>query len=244
MAATAVPPVGAPQDVAAYGGRVFVAGDGPKAYGGNVTAYEADTGRRLDGLDLKACVGSITAGAGGVWPAPCPNTVQRVGFGTKPRILTSVDLPFWTPRDAAHDLETLNDVALGEGSLWVLGDALDRRLWRIAPASGLILGETVLPFPPLHVAAGEGAVWVTDQLGDTLARIDPTSGRIVVRIPVGRGASGVAIADGSVWVTNALDGTVSRVDPRTNRVVATIPVGGSPRDLAVGAGSVWTVGDA
>jgi YVTN family beta-propeller protein len=221
-----------------------VAGDGPKAFGGNVTAYEAGTGLKIDGLDLKACVGSITAGADGVWAAPCPNTVQRVGFGTKARILMSVDLPFWTPRDDAHDLETLNDMALGEGSLWVLGDALDRRLWRIAPTSGLILGETVLPFPPLHVAAGEGAVWVTDQLGDILARIDPTSGRIVVRIPTGRGASGVAVADGSVWVTNALDGTVSRVDPRKNRVVATIPVGGSPRDLAAGAGSVWTVGDA
>jgi YVTN family beta-propeller protein len=244
FAVTRVPPVGVPQDLGAYGSRVFVAGDGPEAFGGNVSAYDAGNGRRIDGLELQACVGSLTAGAEGVWVSPCPRTVQRIGFGAKAEILASIDLPFWKPRDAAHDLETLNDMALGEGYLWVLGDALDRRLWRINPRTGRIVGETVLPFPPIHVAAGEGAVWVTDQLGDAVARIDPTSGRISVRIQVGRGASGVAVGDGSVWVTNSLEGTVSRIDPRTNRVVATIKVGGAPRDIAVGAGSVWTAGDA
>jgi YVTN family beta-propeller protein len=244
FAVTRVPPVGVPQDLGAYGDRVFVAGDGPKSFGGNVTAYDAGNGRRIDGLELQACVGSMTAGAGGVWVAPCPHTVQRIGFGAKARILASVDLPFWKPRDASHDLETLNDMALGEGYLWVLGDGLDRRLWRLDPRTGRIVGETVLPFPPIHVAAGASAVWVTDQLGDAVARIEPTSGRMAVRIPVGRGASGVTVGEGSVWVTNSLEGTVSRIDPRSNRVVATIKVGGSPRDIAVGAGSIWTAGDA
>jgi YVTN family beta-propeller protein len=244
LAANAVPSVGAPQDVAVYGGRAFVAGDGPKAFNGIVAAYEAGSGRRLDGLELKACIGSLTAGAQGVWVTPCPHTVQRIGFGAKAKILTSVDIPFWTPRDAAHDLQTLNDLALGEGSLWVIGDAADRRLWKIDPRTGQIVGETLLPFPPIHIAAGQGAVWVTDQLDDTVARIDPTSGQVIDRIPVGRGASGVAVGDGSVWVTSFLEGQVSRIDPRTNRVVETIAVGGGPRDVAFGGHSVWVVGDA
>ena len=244
LAATRVPSVGAPQDLAAHGGRVFVGGDGPKAFGGNVSAYESGTGLRIDGLELQACIGSITAGAGGVWVSPCPHTVQRIGFGANARVLATVEVPFWKPRDAAHDLETLNDMALGAGSLWVIGDAADPRLWQIDLRTRRIVGQTVLPFPPVSIAIGHRAVWVTDQLNDVLARINPTSGRIVVRIRVGRGASGVAVGDGSVWVTSFLDGTVSRIDPRTNRVVATIAVGGSPRDIAFGADSVWTVGDA
>jgi YVTN family beta-propeller protein len=169
--------------------------------------------------------------------------VERVSFTPKPRVVATVDIPFPSPHDAAHDLSTINDVALWNGSLWAIGDALDRRLWRIDPRSARILQTIPLPFPPLHVAAGDGAVWVTDQLGDTVARIDPATGRIAAMIRIGRGASGVAVGAGSVWATSFLDGTVSRIDPHTNRVVAVISVGGSPRDVAVGAGSVWTADD-
>ena len=243
MAATRVPSVGVPQDLAAYRGRVYVGADGPKAFAGNVAAYDAGNGERIDGIDLQSCVGSITAGAEGVWVAPCPY-IQRLSFDPRARIVTTVHVPFRSPRDAAHDLETLNDVAVGQGSVWVLGDAADRRLWQIDPRSGEILGTMELPFAPLHLAFGAGALWVTDQLDDAVVRIDPATRRVAARIAIGKGASGVAVGAGSVWATSFLDGTISRIDPRTNRVVVTIPVGGSPRDVAVGAGSVWTAGDA
>ena len=243
LAATRVPSVGVPQDLAAYRGTIYVGGDGPKQFGGNVSAYDAGNGRRIDGIDLDSCVGSMAAGAAGVWVAPCVY-LQRVAFVPAAHIVRTVHFPYASPRDAAHDLETLNDTAVSGRTVWVLGDAADRRLWRVDARSGRIVATFHLPFPPMHLAIGAGAVWVTDQLDDAVARIDPATGRIMARIAIGRGASGVAVGAGSVWATSFLDGTVSRIDPKTNRVAATIRVKGSPRDVTVGAGSVWTAGDA
>jgi YVTN family beta-propeller protein len=234
---------GDPQDVAIDGENVYVAANGPTDFKGNVTKYALFNGRRLDSLALPSCVSSIAVGGVGVWATPCPQIAQ-LSFSGKPRIVRAFDPPGPRIRDAFHDFEGETDTALGYGSVWVLGDALHRRLWRIDPTSGRIVGTTWLPFPPIHLATGAGAVWVTDQLDDRVARIDPATGKLVALIPVGRGASGVAVGAGSVWVAGSLDGTVSRIDPRTNRVVATVRVTGSPVDVAVGGGAVWTAGDA
>ncbi len=242
-AATQVTANGAPQDVAILGGNVYVAANGPTEFGGNVTKYALLDGRRLDALQLPSCVSSIAAGAAGIWATPCPQ-VARLSFGAKPKVLATIDSPVPAVREAADDLETLNDTAVGYGAVWVLGDALYRRLWRIDPRRARIVGTTVLPFPPSHVATGAGAVWVTDELDDRVARVDPATGKLVALIGVGRGASGVAVGAGSVWVANTLDGTVSRIDPHTNRLVAVVEVPGSPNAVAVGDGAVWTAADA
>ena len=219
-----------------------MAADGPKAFAGNVAAYDAGNGRRIDGLELPSCASSIAADMRGVWVSPCPY-LERLSFEDGPARAVAT-LTIASPTDAAHQLQTIDDIALDGDSLWVIGDAADRRLWRIDTRSARIVTSIRLPFPPRRVAAGAGAVWVTDQLGDRVARIDPAKARISATIPVGPGASGIAFGAGSVWVTSFLDGTVSRIDPRTNRVVATIGVDGSPTEIVVGAGSVWTVGDA
>jgi virginiamycin B lyase len=241
--ATSVTANGAPQDVAIDGRYVYVAANGPTEAKGNVTRYELVDGRRLDVLQLPSCVTSVAAGGAGLWATPCPQ-IAHLSFDPKPKVLATIDPPRPPIRDAPHDFETLNDTAVGYGSVWVLGDALYRRLWRIDPGTGRIVGVTVLPSPPSHVATGAGAVWVTDQLDDRVGRIDPATGEIAALIRVGRGASGVAVGDRSIWVANSLDGTVSRIDPHTNRVAATVGVTGSPKDVAVGGGSVWTAGDA
>jgi YVTN family beta-propeller protein len=245
LAVAEVPANGTPQDVAMYQGTAYVAANGPTEFAGNVTKYDARIGRRIESLDLPSCVKSVVAGSLGVWASPCP-TVAHVSLGPKPKVLRTLTPPFPTTRDAAHDRETLNDMVLGLGSVWVIGDALDPRVWRIDPRSGRIVTSTLLPaaFAPYRLATGTGALWVTDQLNDRVARVDPATGRVVASIPVGRGAGGVAAGAGSVWVANTLDGTLSRIDPETNRVVATIQVPGRPKDVSVGAGSVWAVGDA
>jgi branched-chain amino acid transport system substrate-binding protein len=86
---------------------------------------------------------------------------------------------------------------------------------------------------------GEGAVWVSSQLDDTVSRIDPATNRLTDTVPVGAGASGVAVGLDAVWVANTIDGTVSRVDPREVEVTDTIDVDGSPVDVAVGRDTVW-----
>jgi YVTN family beta-propeller protein len=224
------------------GSAVYVAADGPKLFEGNVSRYDARTGVRENAVDLVAC--AIAAGDGVVWAAGCPS-VQRLSTDARPfRILRERFLPFATPLSAETRRVQFRELAVGAGSLWVLGDALDRRLWRLDARTGVPQATVPLGFPPRTVAVGEGSVWITDSLDDALVRLDPKTNRVLGRIPVGRGASGVAVGAGSVWVTNALDGTVSRIDPRTLQVVDTVEVGGVPREVAAGGGSVWVTAHA
>jgi YVTN family beta-propeller protein len=179
-----------------------------------------------------------------VWVAGCPNVQKLSTDGATPRFVANVVIPFAEPGTAANQREGLAAMAQGEGAVWVIGDAADRRLWRIDPERHRIEATINLGFPPGGVAAGSGAVWVTDELGDRVVRIDPATNRVVGSISVGDGAIGVAVGAGSIWVANAIDHSLTRIDPATHRVTATIRVPAGPRAVAVGEGSVWAVGDA
>jgi ABC-type transport system substrate-binding protein/DNA-binding SARP family transcriptional activator/DNA-binding beta-propeller fold protein YncE len=108
----------------------------------------------------------------------------------------------------------------------------------IDPGSGTL--QAVLPAggAPGGIAAGAGAVWVTDTADDLLLEIDPAA-RTVERIPVGRGPTGVAVGDGEVWVVNQLDRTVSEINPRALATVGSHPVGNGAQAAAYGDGSLW-----
>jgi DNA-binding beta-propeller fold protein YncE len=94
--------------------------------------------------------------------------------------------------------------------------------------------------PPLRLAAGEGAVWVTSAADGTLTRIDPDSRKIVGRpLRLGRGISGVAVGRKSVWVSSPDTASVLRIDPAADRVVGRIRVGGRPGAIIVTGGRVW-----
>jgi YVTN family beta-propeller protein len=237
-----VPSLGEPRDLTALDDTVYVASDSATFLSGSITEYDAITGVRRDGTALLAC--SIAAGDGVVWAAGCP-FVQRLSTDNgKLRVIRTVEPPFSQPRTGETDRTSLRDMAVGQGALWVIGDMVDRRVWRIAPRSGRILATIPLPYAPRSIAAGAGAVWVTAPIDDLVMRISPATNRVVATIRSGRGVSGVAVGDGAVWVANMLDGTVSRIDARSDRTVATIHVGGLPREVAVGAGAVWVTADA
>jgi ABC-type transport system substrate-binding protein/DNA-binding SARP family transcriptional activator/DNA-binding beta-propeller fold protein YncE len=91
---------------------------------------------------------------------------------------------------------------------------------------------------PGGIAAGAGAVWVTDTASDLVLRIG-RDGKSVDRIPVGHRPTGIAVGDGQVWAVNQLDGTVSEINPRALRQVGTIQVGNGAGAIAFGHGSIW-----
>ena len=94
--------------------------------------------------------------------------------------------------------------------------------------------------PPLRVAAGEGAVWVTSAADGTLTRIDPQTQRVIGEpLRLGPGISAVAVGRKSVWVSSPRDSSVIRVDPASDAVIGRIPVGGRPGALIVSGGRVW-----
>jgi YVTN family beta-propeller protein len=90
------------------------------------------------------------------------------------------------------------------------------------------------------VAAGTGAVWISDVAGDRVLRVEDM--HVTKRIAVGTAPTDIAFGAGAVWVTNYLDGTISRIDPKTN-AVDNIDVPAYPKRLAVGAGGVWVALD-
>jgi YVTN family beta-propeller protein len=232
---------GEPRDIAASGDDVYVAVDG-NSFTGLVARYDAATGARKDSVDLLAC--ALASGDGVVWAAGCPFVDRLSTDAQQLHTLRHVFLPYQPPGIASTSRVQFRELALGAGSLWVLGDALDRRVWRLDPRSGAMQATIVVPFPPRSVVVAGGAAWITDGLDDTVVPIDARSNRVLPAVPVGRGAAGIAAGAGAVWVANAIDGTVSRIDPRSRRVTATVKVGGAPSEIDAGDGAVWVTSHA
>jgi YVTN family beta-propeller protein len=232
---------GEPRDIAAVGDQVYVAVDGTVS-GGLVARYDAATAERRDSIDLLAC--AVASGEGVVWAAGCPLAQRLSTDSRRLRKLREVFLPFRDPGSASNSRVAFREMAVGAGSLWVLGDALDPRMWRLDARSGKVQATIELGFPPRSAVVAGGAVWITDALHDTVVPVDLRSGRLLPAIRVGRGAAGVAAAAGAVWVANATDGTVSRIDARARRVTATVDVGGAPSEIDAGLGAVWVTSHA
>jgi YVTN family beta-propeller protein len=104
--------------------------------------------------------------------------------------------------------------------------------------AGTLVGQVPLEARSGQVAAGEGAVWVTNAEQGTVSRVDAATRR-VVRITVGRDPAGIAAGYGAVWVANSGDGSVSWINPATSTEVKRIPVGNGPTGIALGDGAVW-----
>ncbi len=110
-----------------------------------------------------------------------------------------------------------------------------------APSPGLApaLGSTIdTGGSPIAVAAGEGSVWVADNLRGRLLRIDPDVRTQVRSARAGNGPVAVAVGSGAVWVASA-DGTVRRFDARTGAATDDPESVPGAAGVAVGEGSVW-----
>jgi virginiamycin B lyase len=151
------------------------------------------------------------------------------------------------------------EMAIGEGAVWIANFAtgtvtrIDAGTNRIVATIPLTLPFGVAPgdraFLPLHVAVGEGAVWVDTARG-AVARIDPRTNEVLTKVVATKGGDilgGMAIGEGSVWVDEGVEGVI-RIDPRDGEVIARVPPIRSGRDLllasflAPGGGGVWATG--
>jgi len=234
--------IGNPRAAAIIGGLLYVGSDGPSAAGGNVTRYDALTGSRVDSVPVVPC--SVAAGDGVAYASGCPN-VNRLSTGPgKLRQVHRTVIPMPAPATAEHVRTTLFGLAIGEGAVWAIGDALDRRLFKIAPRSGRVLAIIPLPIAPQRIAAGEGAIWITDAIHDVLVKLDPANGRVLRRIAVSGGADGVAVGAGGVWVATGIAGQVVHIDPTSGRIVGRIDVGPGLREIAAGPHDIWVTRDA
>jgi len=237
-AAREAPTDGTPSHLAVYG-STLIAVNGPLDH--EVAALDTATLRLTGALSLVGAgftqAARVAAGSLGVWLVNInDNTARRLVL--IPRVSLGRPVTLFTPDEWGQN-GSFNGVAVGEGAVWVTGDALNPLLFRIDPlARG---AERIdLPFAPKRIAAGGGALWITDQLGNAVWRIDRQT-RSPKSIAVGPGPDGVTVGEGAVWVVNSLGGTLSKVDPRTHEVVDEITVGEGFGDVAAGAGGVWAI---
>jgi YVTN family beta-propeller protein len=125
-------------------------------------------------------------------------------------------------------------VTVPAGGLAVVNGSTDK-LVGAAAAGGALQG----------MAAGAGALWVTQPSGDSVLRLDRAGRRVVQSIPVGSTPVAVAVTGHDVWVVNSQDRSVSRVSADTNREINRVPnVGNQPVAIAAGFGSLWVANKA
>jgi len=149
-------------------------------------------------------------------------------------------------------------VAIGDDGVWV-ADSRRGLVVRLAPGYGeptarIAYRRTPVARPnvggfrldPTSLAAGAGAVWLTDG-SDRLRRLDPRTSQMT-SIAAPRPLDGVAVGAGAVWAFSARQAAVVRVDPRTNAVTDVIPIVSRqgadapfPMGIAANSAGVWVL---
>jgi YVTN family beta-propeller protein len=135
----------------------------------------------------------------------------------------------------------------GRAVAWLLSGVAILVAALAAAALFLLLGDESevsttarIAAPPLRIAAGSEAVWVTSERDGTITRLDPETGEAIGRPRrLGAGVAGVAVGGKWIWATNPRRGELLRLDPRDGRVLKTIDLGGEPGPIALGGGRVW-----
>jgi YVTN family beta-propeller protein len=218
-----------PVAVAAGLGGVWVV----NADDGTVSRIDPKTHRVVKVVGIGADVTDVAVGYGSVWVAGGnDSTLTRIDPNLD---AVQATLRFGRPNDLAP--EPIFSVSVGAGGVWI---TRGNRLVRIDPETDRPSGDFPLP-PPIDIAAGSGAVWVTTQ-DERLLRMNPANGKQTGALSLPSGALSPAIGAGRVWTVVELGaGAVWQVDPTTLTPTAATQLGGFPVELSVGEGAAWVV---
>src|SRR6266536_3474519 len=189
--------------------------------------------------DPGASLTGVAFGAGSLW-VKASTGILRVDPGTG-RV---------TARIGVHAAV----LSFGEGALWAMTGLGGGRLVRVDPATTAV---RLFPLPPgktWGLAAGDGAVWVSD--GAAVTRIDPRTDRPTATVPLSpapmsgpspilNGSGLLAAAPGVVWVTragNTRHASLLHIDPRTGRLTgASLAVGRAPQAVVASGTTAWVM---
>jgi streptogramin lyase len=130
-------------------------------------------------------------------------------------------------------------MSIGEGAMWIV--LKNGVVARLDPNTARVLAQKDPISSAAAIAAGEGFVWVIDELSDAVLKLQPSSIKVLSRIPMPGSADQIVVGEGSVWVLDRDSGSIVRVNPRTEVVDDPIRVGDEPTDLVAAFGSVWVV---
>ena len=197
-----------------------------------------------------------------------PNVVRAIGadgvlgggfaVGRGPGALAVTDSTIWVGN---VDGSTLSRVDRKTGQTAVIGvrspidvDLANDLVWVMDPFANtvtiILSGDTtVVGTIDVHgraMAAGDSAIWLADDLTDSVHRIDPRMRAVAdtIDLPAETGPSAIAVFEGSAWTANNLASTVSRIDTSSLRlVVEAVALPAPPTALAAAASGVWVVAE-
>jgi streptogramin lyase len=224
-------PVGRrPVDIAAADGAIWVANSGS----GSVTRISAarNGAPQADTVPALNSPFGVAAGGGFVWVAGAGGDIVALdgSSGAKAGTITRA--------------EQTDGLALTADAIWTFngtGGTVTRM--GVDHGRGLPGTRTIQVGAGLSdIAAGEGAVWLTNAPAGTLVALDPASGAVARTIRLRGRVDSVAVGEGAVWVANSERGTLVRVDPAdTTTVPVQIGKGTAGADVAVGDGAVFYI---
>jgi streptogramin lyase/predicted Ser/Thr protein kinase len=223
------------------GGQVVVRRRSPKS-----RRRRAFVAAIVAGIVLLAGAGVfvLTQGGGAGAVVPSADSVARIDASTNGFV------------EAIRVGEDPTGIAVGEdGDLWVINQE-DSTVNRIDPETGEVTTTESTLGIPTGVAAGEGAVWITNgfgsQSGTQVVKVEPSDESVEPAFPTGN-AKAIVVAFGSIWLADADRDRVLLYDPEDlSAEPIVIPVDDdeiadeAPRSLAVGSGAaegVWVVNE-
>ncbi|HEX7310671.1 MAG TPA: hypothetical protein VF232_05775, partial [Gaiellaceae bacterium] len=121
--------------------------------------------------------------------------------------------------------------------MWVANDG-SGTLVRIDPKKNRVTRRIKVGRGACEIAAGFGAVWVTNYRTGSLLRVDLHTYRVRT-IRLGDTPFDVVVAAGRVWTTTWRDGKLVEVDPARRRIVRRIAVGAYPTGMLFRSGVLW-----
>jgi hypothetical protein len=187
---------------------------------------------------------------GPVGPGPTSaSTATSVATGTQTRVLATV--PVTTPSATLARPDGLWYVGPDEQSLVHIdpsGRTVGQVTWRRTDSHYGSYGG------PVHLASGEGSIWVLFWATGTLLRVDPATMAVTGRNVLGGQGTGFEVEDvaaglGHVWVTVCCNQGPSqrlyRIDPATMNVDAQValPGQGESQRVVAGAQGVFVTGE-
>jgi len=200
---------------------------------GTLSAIDSETREVRSRTRLGRGVSGVAIGAGSVWVSnPRTGTVLRTD--SSGRTIARIELG---GKPGA--------VVFADGRLWVADEA-GAGVSAIVAATNRPVERGIAPrAAPLRLAAGAGAVWVSNATAGTVRRIDLITALADAPIRVGRGPAGITTGGGLVWVANSRSGTVTRVDPSIRAILGDpFPVGARPGGIDAGTTTVWVASSA
>ena len=215
-------PVDPPSGLAFGHGSVWATSAGY----GTVSRIDPQTGEVVAKIKVGRGAGDIAAdeSSGAVWIASAHLPKDYGGYDnpkySEDRNLTRVDpttnrVVEEIPIEAHSHYGGANNVAVGEGAVWVLSG--DGNLLKVDPATNKVVGVVPLGEYSSDLEVYGGAVWATVQAssGTRLVRVDPGTVHVVAsehgREPANGGYGPLAAGGGYVWLTSG--GGLARVAP-------------------------------